>query len=304
MKFAVVSNCQAIPLGKIMRALRPDDQVSAFEVHLLGHDKEMYKNASHALDTAEIIIYAPVGDDYPVDIVRSSNIRNNYKQPKICIPAFYFRGLQPDAMYLGSSGERFQGPMHDYHSEIILESFLSGISENDAIQKLFSPEEHERRGYFSAFSSSLSELRHRDAMCDIKCVPIIEKFVYDFPTFFTINHPTNLIIWETAKHIFNMLSLPFFHIPLEFLPAGLESGPIWPPNETIANFHKLKYGGSNILKTVVGGQRFIKYSELTFGSYSLYKSRLSSLVVQPQVTPILRRINKTPENIIQHYSTP
>lgn len=277
MRICIISNCQARPLGALLSAMRPDDRVSSYAAHDLMLDTQKREQSKIDLDAADIVLYVPISDAYEVEHIRLGVIQSSNKE-KISIPGFYFRGLQPEWIYIGVANKRVQSAISDYHNEIVLDGFLAGLSVQETVANMFSEAYYESKNYFNVFDESAAEIQRRDSLCDVKAWPIIERIVKIQPTFFTINHPTNRVLHDMLVKVLQLINLPFFKLDPCFVRMDLSDGPITPPSLMIARRHQLEYGGCPLVRAPGMHSPFIKPNVFVARCYEIYETNRDALI--------------------------
>jgi hypothetical protein len=182
----------------------------------------------------------------------------------------FFSGLHPDITYLGNMGRRIQSPLGDYHSKIILHSYLQNTSVEACI-KSFNQKTYELFKYFDEFNISTDNLMKRDESISIKFAKEFIEKVKNTPSLYTINHPTGEIFQELSFLIASKIGLKLARTPNSMLPNHLSNSTWWPIYPEIADFFHLKYETPFIFKQPMSrGGKFLSLENFVLSSYRLY----------------------------------
>lgn len=270
MKVLIISNCQSVPIAYCWRALRPRDTVREFSVQNLVSNSMLRLDLARIKDRADILLYVPVSNDYPAVQARQESMVALKTPLKVRIAGIYFDGLFPDLTYIGSSFDRVESPLGDYHSRIIVSAFIEGVPCSEAARRLFSEEAYEARGYLNTATSALHEMRRRDEQCDVKIAPTVEMLWRETYSFFTVNHPTNVLVLAYVREILKYLQLPSADVPVDSIPASLNRSHVWPIPGALKAAHKLKFPPIEAFKSDDARQTILTAEEFTAKSYASY----------------------------------
>jgi hypothetical protein len=202
LKIAIVANCQAKPLARNITSLIECEINLIAIVHLLKNEDEVVINKK--LAEADFIVSQLISDDYPAKFVSTSSLRSKFGSNLICIPNLYYMGYTPDLRYLRLPGAgTLQGPLGDYHSQIIFDSWNKEKSQSDALFEYENISTWEKR-YSNAHYDSINQLRIKEMMTDVNISDVIEDEISRKRLFFTFNHPTNYLLLKLSKRIVNL----------------------------------------------------------------------------------------------------
>lgn len=286
-KIGIVANCQVEPLSKALAALNEVHTVVALPTHQYQskHFEKPEEDFKRLIQDPDAIVlsytHGPNFNEYATQALKQ-RIARFYTLTNI-----HFSGLHPDITYLGDQGGRIQSPLGDYHSKIILHSFLTGRSPHDCLAR-FCGKEYEKLGYYREFEKSAAELRNRDKNVDI---PFAETFIgllKEIPGLYTLNHPTPTVFQEYVLMIARHLGLKACRQPIELLPNYLAHSTWWPVYDEIAETHALKYRMSLTFKQPAPlGGKFMELKPLIEASYQLYEKIPDRLAGSRQVEALL-----------------
>jgi hypothetical protein len=198
-----------------------------------------------------------------------------------------FSGLHPDAIRLGNESRHIPSVLGEYHSKIILHSFLSGLPQA-ACRARFCADEYERLGYFQAFAKAATSLRKNDQGLDIRVAEAFLGMIQHTPALHAPHYPTAAAIQEMSLKIASFLGLAAWRYPIGFLDYKNTSGAWWPVYNEIAEKHGLKYRTPQIFRhsPSLGGKP-IGLDELIATSYKHYQTIQELLQKNPRVQKLL-----------------
>lgn len=200
MKLVIIGNCQARPLADYIEKLIPTVSViSTPIVHLLKESDEVkYRSA---FEDADVIVTQVISDSYPCKFIRTNEIKRLYGSKTHTILNLYYSGYTPDLMYIRHPEvSTLKGPLADYHNRTILEGWLLGIDQEQAIEWLSDPFFNQQE-YGQEDTKSIEELKNRETSVDVKIADFIVKTRDKSRTFFTFNHPSSTLLIEYAQRI-------------------------------------------------------------------------------------------------------
>jgi hypothetical protein len=293
LKVFVLSNCQAATVGMAWKAMRPEDEVDYAEVHGLLGKLEQQEDVARKIAQSDVLLYAPISDTYEVVFARSSNIKKLKGPQKLMMPAIFFEGLHPDVMYIGDALGRVSSAAGDYNSRIVLQSFLLGLDEDQAINRMTSPDIYRMLGYFDVWKKSLAELERRDLHCDIPVADLMMEGYKNNHQLYTVNHPMNNLIVAMVKRIFEKLSLSYVPVDENFIPATLVLGPIWPIFDFLLKKHSLLLKSVPFFKTAhsQNTNQIFGVREFVIRTYRIYQRNLDKLLNASQVQKELEKLS-------------
>lgn len=291
MKVGIIANCQAMPLAKTLQAIKEVTTVVTLPIHLYGADqfikaenefKELMKDPEAIILSYDIS--AEYGE-YQTGILKNK-LKNFYTLSNI-----FFSGLHPDITYVGDRNGRMTSCLGDYHSKIILHSYLIGYSPDDCLLR-FCAAEYEKLGYFNAFAQSANNLSKRDLNIDIAFAEKFLNLLIETPCLYSTNHPTAVVFQEFSVMIASFLGLQTWRYPAELLSNPLASGCWWPVYNEIAETHHLKYRTPMIFRQPehLGGKQ-IELESFINMSYQKYKAIGGRLRNSRQVIELLEHFS-------------
>ncbi|WBO60419.1 MULTISPECIES: WcbI family polysaccharide biosynthesis putative acetyltransferase [unclassified Acidocella] len=236
-RLALFANCQAWPLYLLLSSLTDLSEVYCLDINGYG-SPEFRQAADKALAGSEdlTIVTHPLSDHFGE--YATAQLRLNYRV--LTTTNIYFNGLHPDITYVGGFQQRVPSPMGDYHSKIVLASFLHSLSEDECLAK-FTTETYQRAGFFDTYHTACEELLARDEGIDIKFASQFIDKIPRQPALFSMNHVSISLLRDQAKEIAAAIGAKWMDFPIEYLLNPMSSGPWWPIYPEIAERHNLSY---------------------------------------------------------------
>ncbi|WP_375501376.1 WcbI family polysaccharide biosynthesis putative acetyltransferase [uncultured Jatrophihabitans sp.] len=199
MRVIVWGNCQAAPLGDLLRAPLARaglDVVDLPPVYLLTRDEV---SDVHALmpDVA-LLVSQPIRDEYRVPGCATSTLAGLLPPDGrlVTVPLVYYSGALPYQVTAnGADGLRVNAPLTDYHDLRLLQAADRGETATDVLAgwPRAAPDDALR----AHAAASLAELHRRERTCDV----VVSDLVTAPDALFTLNHPNNAVLGETARRV-------------------------------------------------------------------------------------------------------
>ena len=203
--FVVIGNCQAEIIASLLREKNPTIEIDLVVVaHLYKHaSDDIYKR----LDLVDYIVTQNISDAFSG--ISTSLLESKYKDKLIKIPNVFFSDYHPDWTYLPTvGGVRCQSPIGDYHCRTLVTSFLEGLSVDDAICRMYSPD-YAVSTYANAAQNSIEELIERERHLDVVVSDIVwSDYLRGVCRFHTFNHPSRSPLNELVGRILDFAGLP------------------------------------------------------------------------------------------------
>jgi hypothetical protein len=121
-------------------------------------------------------------------------------------PSLYWAGYFPELFYMrdGSGQLVVDGPF-DLHDRTILGAYREGLDIKGTCHLLADPNRPSEAEGFAA--NATAELGLRGAGCDVQVTAFIESSFREELLFFTMNHPSNLVLGHVAQQIAELIGL-------------------------------------------------------------------------------------------------
>lgn len=306
MKLAIIGNCQARPLGRLLSAASSMVEIiDVPPVHTIP--KSELEHWAEYVAAADCVIHQPLSDVFGA--LASHRLKEQLGDKTISFPSIYFAGTLPQLIYLRKpTGGSLQGPLGDYHDIRILNGFLRGLTPEACARDLESTVFPAHQHYTTCVSESIE----REEKLDIRIMDEILERVQTTQTMFSFNHPDNNILWSVTKKLLQCLELTVDGInkppereilseivaavPLQISevlglpyrqPEYLRRGEALDPLELVGSFHKV-YHACDVMDDILAFNQ--RKGQPTFIA-QLLESRpapiLSSRKVGQRVAPAL-----------------
>lgn len=231
-KIAIIGNCQAAPLARLLSALHPNFEfVHPAAVHLIN--KRQVAEFLSQLRRYQAVVTQPVKAGYRDNIgIDTDNLRDHMKpgQQLVLMPNLHFEGYFPTFGYMKYKDGNLRGkalaallpdatsqgvlatlPRTDYQCYFLLCAWLQGWTVSRTAAVLEKPIDSEL--VRSWHSDSLAEFAQRESSMLTRMTPILQSLAehpeYDFQSF---NHPNKTLLTTLALQVLRALNLD--------IPAG------------------------------------------------------------------------------------
>jgi hypothetical protein len=265
-KIVIVANCQGASMALVARALLPDDEVLVVD----AFDHTTFRVAAWAalekrLADADFIL-AQKGGYGPLAL---GALRAIYPKTTLGLAFPLFRGLHPDACYVGGVGDKMQEPSLN-HSVAILEAFRAGRSARWAVEHALTIDNFERLGLLDAWGQSLDALTREDATLDFPIASLIDGFCRQQMGFWTFNHPTLALVQAYLRVVFRTLGLRQTPADFSTTPDPLAADDAMPVLDFVAAYNDLPYRTTQQWKLAPLGGRFLDLATIVHRFYAAY----------------------------------
>jgi hypothetical protein len=270
-KVMVVGNCHCLPLADAFALCGRVASTDFIDVSFTQQPAMAAKIDALADPNAYDVVFSiPLHDNFGQ--LATDRLRTLLGDRLRTHTNIHFTGLHPDITYIGAMHRRVPGFFGDYHSKIVLFSFVTGRSARDA-QALFNGQTYQRLGYFDHYAASAAELRQRDGVCDIKFANAFLEMVPREVTMYTFNHPTGRVFLTLAAAMANAAGIKFIRHGMPVFQNHLSTNYIWPVYGEIAEHHQLAYRTPPVfIRAAQRGPRSVDLGEFIAGSYAAYTS--------------------------------
>ncbi len=127
----------------------------------------------------------------------------------IKFPVPYFRGYFPEQFYLHDAENQMVGECpglpSPYHNSIILYGYIHKLSESDVLEII--NKSVNLKNIKKIAKESINELKRREQKLDCKISTFIEQNYQKHRLFWTINHPTNIVLRHISEQILQLLGI-------------------------------------------------------------------------------------------------
>lgn len=243
MKLAVIGNCQVTPLARILARLCPGASVDTYEVWRMAAAD--FEAAAGKVSGYDILISQPLNAP-KYGVFTTGELRQALRpdQQLVRIHNIHFEGTMPDCTYVGPMGARVTSPLSNYHSRIIVDAYLAGLSVEDCARTVA-----EGGGLQPArrWKENMAEFERREAGVDVPFAAQLLEEIKTRNSLYVFNHPSQRLLERYAQAIVQ-------HI-LGAKAAGRDTGApalpdmlirhgVWPVYDWIAEKFSLPYRSS------------------------------------------------------------
>ena len=270
---AVIGNCQVGSMARCVRALLPEAAVKP--ISLMSAVRESRAEAMAKVAERCDLIFTQEFETAglgPLTTTALAAVRPDL----IRYPRIVFTGFHPDINYIFDGPRAVTSPMGDYHSEILMGAFLSGLPLERAL-RLFRPLTYQRLGYFKEYARCLRRLVRDGEALGFDLAPLAETWRADGAFMHTINHPKIRVMASLARLALARAGLAVAEIDPDQIEDGLAAGPRWPVYPEIAERLEVA-GGLDFVTANASGGEVIDLAAFAAGSYERY-GELSSEVL-------------------------
>jgi hypothetical protein len=238
MKALVVSNCATSAYVHGLKVLFPDWDVRGVILNLA----EQWATSNPP--NVEFVEYAKNCDLYiglPPEGTRYGQLLPERKK-RVMIPAFRFRGLQPDCFHLNGF-DSVLGKGGNLYSRIVVASFQAGLT-HILTCKLFNGKTYEVLDFLNCYNHEKQELINRFGQHSIDLSGSLERWIAHGTFVYSYNHPRIDALMEILRRALIAADL----LPISELERGdcmglvdeLSESIVWPTYPEIARLHGLE----------------------------------------------------------------
>ncbi len=221
----VWGNCQSTPLAAM---LTEPLLAHGWQVHpvppVFEVDQAGLAEVHRLMANAAVLVTQPIKDEYRIPGCGSNQLSAllGPDAQVVTFPVTYdTSGFPYQVNAHRGDGTRIDAPLTDYHDLRTIVAAERGLSVDDALDWWPAPTPEMIR---SNADASVAELHRREADLDVQVSDLLAG-----PAMFTLSHPTNAVLAETARRVLSVLDVPGdIDIPTrEFL--GARRAPIEAP---------------------------------------------------------------------------
>ena len=265
-KISIIGNCQNFDIANILRICTKNKYlVKSFNHNSLSKNS---KEVNDALSSSDYVITQSLSDSFGDFSTKS--LKSRFHDKCVVIPNLFFRGYHPELTYAGREGLRAQSPLGDYHHIGIVAGHQLNIAPSNLKKLLRSNEFYTKTGLATVFLQSLNELRSRELNCDVTISDFIENNFRSRALFYTVNHPTILLLAELVERILVYIGLPFVALPQHVVRSPMLQGPIFAISEEYSLLNNITVSQPFFIKAANAGGDFLSLENFIAASYSLY----------------------------------
>lgn len=218
MKLLILGNCQAQVLERLFALCGTDVEVARTQPVYTLNDTDL-DTFEGLCRNADLVFAQRVSDNYHLEWVRPTALRESLGPKLVTWPNLYFDGYFPGIQYLYLDGwGKLSSPLEDYHYAAIMGEWKACTSLANMASMLLETRPPSDLG---PFARSLAQLRNRERDTDVAISDFISAEVASRRCFYTPNHLYNLVLIELARRLAKFSSIPFDGRCTAALPPAL-----------------------------------------------------------------------------------
>lgn len=275
MRIAFIGTCQVHGMADAARHLLPEAEITSFQIGAPYGPAEII-NQVRGLDVvisqvADPAVGVPV--DQNADVSRAELAK--IVKAAIFMPAAVFGGFHPDMMYIHHNNQSLFGFRDDYHSQIIVGSYLNGLDEARTV-RLFNAHVFAEFGHLDAYGAAAAAMKAAYSQHGYDIALHVDRWRDEGTVFMhTVNHPAIEVLSQMAAMALARLGLVAPETPA---PTGIRDeladssiAPVLPPIARIIGVAaSTTYRQSVVMAQ--GGPREIPLDEYVRGYFEVYRN--------------------------------
>ena len=191
---AILSNCQTAGLANAVRSLAPDLRVT--EIHVSQAATTGQRAAvTRSLRQADMVWCMPLAERYGT--LAESKIAKTLDNVLI-LPVMLFFGFHPDLTYLPEQARAVHSPLDEYHSTIVIASYLSGLDVHETT-RMFNSLVYAKLGYTQAYERDLTAVVQTFANYRLDVGHCISRWRDRGCFMHSPNHPKSYVLDDLAR---------------------------------------------------------------------------------------------------------
>lgn len=208
-KAIIIANCQ----GQALYTLLKNTPVFTNEYELIHVQPIHLLNDSHqsfllkTISDIDLFIHQPISENYGIYATEALKKLLKPTARSISFPVVYFNGYNPETVYLKNPAGKKLSLSMDYHDLNIMKMFIDEYSIEETVSNLHSEHFYTPEILELNWLSSLQTLKGREKNLDIQVSEYIEQHFKTHRLFFSMNHPSNELLFEIIKQLFTLLQL-------------------------------------------------------------------------------------------------
>lgn len=208
-KIFIQANCQGqsikFLLNKYDRFKEQFEVLNIKPVHLWTKSDEV--DIFSKINACDIFIHQPISENFKE--FSSENLKEKLKRncKIISFPVLYFTGYNPETFYFKNTDTDLMS-FTNYHDANILQLYTEGKTIQEVYSILMDEQFYTNEYIEQNVRETLTELRFREKNLDIKIAEFIANNYKNKRLFWSMNHPTNDLIFLVVDQILEFLMVP------------------------------------------------------------------------------------------------
>ncbi len=230
-RVALIGNCQANPLARILKFLGPRIQVTRYPVQDLAPRFPAREDLFQELDRYDLVYSLPFGPGLHPEL-DGLTLRDRLGERFRFYPMVEFNAFHPDCVYIRrrAPAEFVHSPIGDYHSAIALLGFTLGFPIERTLA-LYAGDVFERLGYFRFWKISEDVLLEQARAIGFPIEAIYRSWVRRSPFMHSLNHPRLFVMADVAATLMRhsgIDGLAHARTVENYFPDETLFDPVWP----------------------------------------------------------------------------
>lgn len=255
----IIWNCQFQGLGNCLSLLVDGLRLNVHEMNEFLKDEDRFMAVLD--DFEHVIIHPRLLQMARSDLGSHANVT--------VAPSIAFSGYHPDLTYVLLDGKPVRGPLHDYHSALVVTAYKLGLSEADALG-LFDAALYRRLGYLDRWAAERDALLSSFEAHGIDLRADFVRWSRQGPFMHSVNHPRIHVLMDVARRLAVKLAGPDIYDTEILPPDNLVGGPVFPIFPEIAE--RLGAGRGSYLFKPHTGYNLIDLKTFVSGSFAAYRA--------------------------------
>ncbi|WP_339616219.1 GSCFA domain-containing protein [uncultured Gilvimarinus sp.] len=202
MDIFLVGNCQLGVASKALQALCPTSNINYITTNDFLKDKNIQETFKSNIKPNDYLIYSPAAQI-------SKILENDSTINKFIFPTITNSTEMQDCIYVGKNREIRSG-IGIYHSFIILCSYITGLTENQALS-MFNPRIYQKLGYFQLLKTGSDQFLSIMTQFGLTS-NAVNNLAFNNNLMHTVNHPRLILIEAVVKSLLKKLKIPHHDI--------------------------------------------------------------------------------------------
>lgn len=208
----VYGNCQNMSINTLItssiKLMKKYILIDMLPVQDIKGDEKKVGFSADFIQSIDLLIYQNVSENnkFSPKLATAHILKNiNENAKTICIPNVYFSGYFPQAC-----GNPYNPFLKEYNNtpfpygDINIQEMQDEYSAREIAYKIGAKDFYSKEYVEKNANDSLQELINREQICDVKISDYILDNYKKEMLFFTTNHPSNKVLKELVKRVFNL----------------------------------------------------------------------------------------------------
>jgi hypothetical protein len=271
-RIALLGNCQATSLARILNLVAPSIQVVKFLFSDLSARFPTRAGLFAELARFDAVFSQPFGPGLHPEL-DGMILRERFKDKFCFYPIIEFNAFHPDCVYIWHRTLRQYciSPIGDYHSAIVFLGFSLGLTPEQTVP-LYDYAILNQLGYFGFWKIAEDSMFQQCRSVDFPIQEMYRSWLRRCPFMHSINHPKLFVLGDVARGLLKKAGIPSVSADVDnYLPDEALFDPVWPIYPEIGK--AMGIDGAYIFKRGcrTDGNPFLSLEQFVNRSYDLYR---------------------------------